>query len=440
MTDKLRKTIFIILGIKFLIALISGFGYFSHPHIIRQVDTMSVGLNYWLRWSDGVAAPYFLHNFLPGSLGGGDTAGITPMEFPLLNLLIAPWFSLGHYWGFSASFMFVMCLNFGAFWWHYLEWNKVSKKMGDTALLMGMFGISSMFMMRVMPDFLSMILVSISCAYSFQKKSRLASFGLLSIGLLMKPTSAIALAVMFLKDFKLSIRRDFLWVILGLIVAGVYYTKGLEFLTSVADSIGYFKVEPVSPLIGLKNFVLHIEKLPTLIFKSFFSRFVMIPILIGAIIRLKKSFILILFLISIQCLTIFALDEHHAYTHEYYFMGSTFLISFLVIEIMEGANEKIIIAIISLMTIFTFERGFYRLKPIWKNSLRSNARDIINQLPEILNQRAIKTRHSNPPEIGLLFGKFQGSSERARFKIMRSGESCSSKIKSNSDFVLCHNK
>ena len=197
MTDKIRKTILIILGIKFLIALISGLGYFSHPHIIRQIDTMSVGLNYWLRWSDGVAAPYFFHNFLPGSLGGGDTAGITPMEFPLLNLLIAPWFSLGHYWGFTASFMFVMCLNFGAFWWHYLEWRKVSKKMGDTALLMGMFGISSMFMMRVMPDFLSMILVSISCAYSFQNKSRLASFAFLSVGLLMKPTSAIALAVMF---------------------------------------------------------------------------------------------------------------------------------------------------------------------------------------------------------------------------------------------------
>ena len=121
------------------------------------------------------------------------------MEFPLLNLLIAPWFSLGHFWGFTASFMFVMGLNFGAFWWHYLEWRKVSKKMGDTALLMGMFGISSIFMMRVMPDFLSMILVSISCAYSFQKKSRFASFGLLSVGLLMKPTSAIALAVMFLK-------------------------------------------------------------------------------------------------------------------------------------------------------------------------------------------------------------------------------------------------
>ena len=439
MTDRLRKVIYMVLGIKFLIALISGLGYFSHPHIIRQVDTMSVGLNYWLRWSDGVAAPYFFHNFLPGSLGGGDTAGITPMEFPLLNLLIAPWFSLGHYWGFSASFIFVMCLNFGAFWWHYLEWRKVSKKMGDTALLMGMFGISSMFMMRVMPDFLSMILVSISCAYSFQKKSRLASFGLLSVGLLMKPTSAIALAVMFLKDFKLSIRRDFFWVILGLGVAGLYYTKGLEFLTSVADSIGYFKVEPVSPLIGLKNFVLHIEKLPTLIFKSFFSRHTIVPIIIGMILRPKRSYIFILFLISIQCLTIFALDEHHAYTHEYYFLGATFLISFLIIEIMEGANNKIIISIICLMIIFTFERGFYRLKPIWKNSLRSNASDIINQVPEILNQRAIKTRHSNPPEIGLLFGKFQGNSMKAKYLINHSQSNCLNKITSNKSFLICSN-
>ena len=102
-----------------------------------------------------------------------------------------------------------MCLNFWGFLVALSGMEKSFQKMGDTALLMGMFGISSMFMMRVIPDFLSMILVSISCAYSFQRKSRLASFGLLSIGLLMKPTSAIALAVMFLKNFKLSIRRDF---------------------------------------------------------------------------------------------------------------------------------------------------------------------------------------------------------------------------------------
>ena len=132
-----------------------------------------------------------------------------------------------------------------------------------------------------------------------------------------------------------------MWVILGLIVAGVYYTKGLEFLTSIADSIGYFKVKPVSPLVGIKNFLLHIEKLPGLVFKSFFSRFAMIPILIGAVIRPKKSFILILFLISIQCLTIFALDEHHAYTHEYYFIGATFH-SFFVIEIIENAHKNVV--------------------------------------------------------------------------------------------------
>ena len=438
MTDRLRKVIYIVLGIKFLIALISGLGYFSHPHIIRQVDTMSVGLNYWLRWSDGVAAPYFFHNFLPGSLGGGDTAGITPMEFPLLNLLIAPWFSLGHYWGFTASFMFVMCLNFGAFWWHYLEWRKVSKKMGDTALLMGMFGISSMFMMRVMPDFLSMILVSISCAYSFQKKSRLASFGLLSLGLLMKPTSAIALAVMFLKDFKLSLRRDFLWVILGIGVAGIYYTKGLQALVSFSDMNGYFKVNPLGPTEGISQLLNNLNRLPGFIFKSFFSRWALIPIVIAIFMAPKKGYLFITTLVTLQVLTIFAIDGEHGFIHEYYFIGCSFLLSFLIISIMENAHSKITFAIIFLMTIFTLERGGYRLKPIWKSKLRQDALSLMSEVTD-LGKKSFYSTRQNPPELGLLFGQFQGKSKKATYEIQLTGDKnkCAPVVTQNNSFRVC---
>ena len=419
-------------------ALISGFGYFSHPHIIRQVDTMSVGLNYWLRWSDGIAAPYFFHNFLPGSLGGGDTPGITAMEFPLLNLLIAPWFSLGHYWGFTASFMFVMCLNFGAFWWHYLEWQKVSKKMGDTALLMGMFGITSLFMMRVMPDFLSMILVSISCAYSFQKKSRLASFGLLSLGLLMKPTSAIALAVMFLKNFKSSLRRDFFWVIFGIIFAGIYYTKGLQALASVSDMTGYFKVNPLGPIQGLSELFNNISRLPGFVFRSFFSRWPFIPIVIAIIMAPKKGYIYIIGLITIQILTIFAIDGDHGFVHEYYFIGCSFLISFMIISIMENTHSKLIVSIIFLMTVFTFERGIYRIKPLWKNKLRADSMTIIDKLSD-LNKRPFYTFRQNPPELGLLIGQFQGKSKKAKYEVQYHGdkEKCSPVIVENNSLRIC---
>jgi hypothetical protein len=147
MGQTFRKIIFILLIIKLMSALIASFGYFSHPHIIRQVDTMSVGLNYWLRWTEGNPATWFL----PGSLGAGDSAGISPMEFPLMNILIAPFFYFGHNDGYTLSLIFIIILSFGLFYLHFKEWNKVSEHMGDSSLLMGIFGISSIYIVRIMP-------------------------------------------------------------------------------------------------------------------------------------------------------------------------------------------------------------------------------------------------------------------------------------------------
>ena len=76
------------------------------------------------------------------------------------------------------------------------KWNEVSSEFGVASLLMGVFGVSGIYIYRIMPDFASMVFVSLACAYSFKGRSKYISFLLLSIGLLMKPTSAIVLAIL----------------------------------------------------------------------------------------------------------------------------------------------------------------------------------------------------------------------------------------------------
>jgi hypothetical protein len=444
MQNKLYKIFIYLIVFKFIIGIISSFGYFTHPHIIRQIDTMSVGLNYWLRWSDGVSAPYFLHNLLPGSLGGGDTPGITPMEFPLLNLFIAPWFSVGHYWGFTLSSVMVLFLNFFLLFIHYKEWKKVSREFGMTALLMGVFGISGTYIIRVMPDFTSMIFVSIACAYNFQNKSRWASFCFLCIGLLMKPTSAISLAILFFrkKFFKDLFKKDIWWIFGGLLVGGLYYTKGISYLISVSDQSGYFKVAARSPIEGLTQSLNDFHRFPRLFLKNFFSAWVIVPITMMVFISRKKDHLKILFSILLQVLAIFMIDGSHAYNHDYYFIGCSFLVCLFVIKsISNKVNKYTLYTFCTLLVFFNLERAIYRLKPLWKNNLRSDAAQLLKQLPELNTTRSIRARSSNPPELGLLFGRFQGNSLSAKYLVQHISEKeCTKLVRVSRNFRVCHYK
>ena len=414
MLEKLKKVLLYIIIFKFIVGLISTLGYFSHPHIIRQVDTMSVGLNYWLRWSDGVSAPSFLHNLLPGSLGGGDTPGITPMEFPLLNLFIAPWFSVGHYWGFSLSFAAVICLNFFLLYVHYKKWNEVSSEFGVASLLMGVFGVSGIYIYRIMPDFASMVFVSLACAYSFKGRSKYISFLLLSIGLLMKPTSAIVLAILFFRAgfWRNFIFRDLAWICGGLFVGALYYTKGISYLSSVSDLSGYFEVGALSPLEGLYEAFRDLHRLPKLIFKNFFSSWVILPISLMLVIYRSRIFLWIICVLALQVTTIFMIDGSHAYGHDYYFIGCSFMVCWLVVQLIQRLKlSPIFLGFCVLLVIFNVERGIYRLKPIWKSSKREKAVRLLKENPSLRSARAIQTKTANPPEKGLLFGKFQGETK-----------------------------
>ena len=85
------QLIFVLVFVKILSAGLHSFSPFVHPHIKRQSDTLGLSLRYWLRWS--VEEDQF-NPLVPALLSSGDSRGISPTEFPLLNLITAPAFSL----------------------------------------------------------------------------------------------------------------------------------------------------------------------------------------------------------------------------------------------------------------------------------------------------------------------------------------------------------
>jgi len=136
------------------------------------------------------------------------------------------------------------------------------------------------------------------------------------------------------------------------------------------------------------------------------------------------------------------IDGSHAYNHDYYFIGTSFLLCFLLVQAFKKIQSvRLLWFFCTLLIFFSLERGVYRLKPLWKNFYRSDALDMIEKFPD-LRSKPIFTKRKNPPEIGLLFGQFQGHSKKAKYEIIQRSvqPSCSNLQYANSSFVACDKK
>jgi hypothetical protein len=135
------------------------------------------------------------------------------------------------------------------------------------------------------------------------------------------------------------------------------------------------------------------------------------------------------------------LDGDHAFRHDYYFIGTSFLISYLAIKLLLNQKTWIRYFFIVCLIILNLEGSFYLIKPIWKNSYRKDAISIMQTVPGVQQERSIATNKENPPEIGLLFGKFQGKTRKSKYFIQFSNNKkrCSPIVKENKSFRICKN-
>ncbi len=316
---------------------------FDLPHLWRQIDTLGVCIRYWLRWQSEALT---WQSLLPAVLNSGTSSGITPMEFPLLGLSLAPFFSFGPFWGVKlASLALYLSNTVLTFHAAYLWRRRLVQGVPMELVCLGyiILSVSASYFLKFMPDYLSFILCFLALSGALLKGWTVRALLLASIGLLLKPTTVVVFAfAMVVPDFWQRICKHLLWMLLATGIALLYYTKGLGFIRTYQDGVELFKVTLASPPLNFLEFVSQ----PREISKLLGEKLLFIPGIFAIVVALpflsrtrRKNLLITLGLIILQVGTIALLDGGHSFIHEYYFIGCAPLLGLMVFQLYFGFRE-----------------------------------------------------------------------------------------------------
>ena len=417
MNKQTKNFIFKLLAFKLLAVSIYYFGPPVHPHITRQVDTMSVTLRYWIRWTLEENSPYPL---IPAYLSSGDHVGIQFMEFPLLNLILAPLFAFGVEIGRILNNFGLLFINLGLTFWAWKKWKGIHIKevlVDDAFLLFPLISASSFFIYKQIPDYTAAILVILALGYSFREERRnfLASFLLLSLGVLIKPPQVIALAPLLLHNNRKYILKSMQWIVPASIPCILYYTLGSREILKLIDTPRYFGTDFRDPFTSLMNVLMHPLGLMELFLESFFGRFVGIPIMLSYFHKVYKNKSLktspFAFILILQVTALVLLDGSHLFIHNYYFCGIAMSASLIFMSFLDQAPKKLVYLAWIILSVSTVERMAYEIKPLFKDNIYRQCSKLKQRNPNFpWNTDIVFTsKKAVPPQLGLCFGVKQDS-------------------------------
>lgn len=424
---KIKIFLILLIILKAIIWIIGAFGFFNLPEIIRQSDTLGVSIKYYITWfqlSNTDISWYKL--FLPSVLTSGDNFGISPMEFPILNLLFSFFGFFGAYHTYVISNIFLILLTLLLTFICYKVWSRVSTLFEVPILFIPLFSLSSDFIFRFMPDYISFILLLISLGLVWKNNNlRILPIVLASIGLLMKPTSVILWIIILLKSFRETLKR--LWYFIPpLFITLLYYLFGIKYLKSVSDMpYVYFHVEPRNFLKTFQEYFYEPTEVLYLLMNSIFTQFSIIILLIFFIkpkIRLLKLELKLFLLLIFQIVVIGILNGKHTFNHNYYLIGASFTACLMVHYAVIKTPHKIFLYIFMIFLYFhNLETSYYRLKPLIRGNILQDCRVLIKSEPRLNNEIKIRTHYSDIASLGVCMGKIQNS-KTARFGVYRKNE------------------
>lgn len=345
---------------KLLFVILSLFSAFSHPHIIRQLDTLGITARYWLRWT---IEPVLNHPFFPALIQAGDAYGIHATEFPLLYILLAPIFSLPNPYNIFVARILFFALNLVLTYISFKIWKKNGDKETNfkaVHIFLMIFGISSVYVGRFMPDYPSFILVLIAMALSYKKINYL-SLPIAALGLLLKPTAIITFGFYLLKDKKELLGHIIKWIFPSVLIALIYYVWGTNYLNSISDIPRYFYSNFRNPIEQLLNFFISYKNIPKLFFKDLFSSYLLIFI-IWDLFKSKFKLFKLWAVLILQILAGAALDGSHSFIHDYYFIGTSFIVAIIFYDFLMRQSNKIFFICLTILSLFTLEKGFHANK------------------------------------------------------------------------------
>ncbi|WGL59344.1 hypothetical protein QEJ31_12505 [Pigmentibacter sp. JX0631] len=352
---KLRNILYIFLTFRFLCAIVYCFMPINSPQNWRQTDTLGVALSYWIKWTH--LSEFKTPWYLPSVLNSGNTDGVMPMEFPLLNFVAAPFFSLGAYEGKVLASLFACCMVLILLFCNLKIWKNIKIyeiPAYESILLFSCFSFSAPFFWRFMPDSISVLFCLLAVGLTWKQKRFIPAFLFSTIGLLMKPTSVIVFAF-FLADKNCFNRiKNFIWLIPSVSITYFFYTFGVAYISNYQEIGGLFYIQKRPFFYSLYSFFLDYKQvLANLNTYSLFNFGFVFAIffLLFKIVKEKKVYFLTLWIIAIiQYVTIAGLDGTHAFVHYYYMAGISFTMSFIALGIWKNLDNKIL----KLIAFFIF--------------------------------------------------------------------------------------
>lgn len=325
----IERWLWFILGVRLFAGLLQCFAPLSAPHRWRQVDTLGVALRYWSRWTvENMEQGWQL--LAPAVLGSGHGSGIMAMEFPLLNILVAPIFALPHPQSIFAAYFALWCLHLLLIVLNLKVWGKATILDVPARLVVLLFPIFSFmtpYFNKFLPDVTANLLVLLAVGLSWRECRWLRSFFCLALGLLIKPTAILGLSLLLVERQRWrSLWRDLLWVLPAGIITLVYYTAGMDAIRGLGENTLY-NVQPKNLLLGWSTFFANIPR-----FFAFmnFHAFMAYGVIIYFFMRGRQNISgfwredrHLWLLLALMILFIAGIDGDHALVHSYYFMGAT---------------------------------------------------------------------------------------------------------------------
>ncbi|MBX9704524.1 MAG: hypothetical protein K2X39_10260 [Silvanigrellaceae bacterium] len=421
--NDLLKLIFIFLVLRFLTSLVYCFLPINTPHLWRQIDTLSVTLRYWLRWAIELEPGPIL---MPAALNSGESIGIMPMEFPILNIITAPFFYFGSYYGKVLAHLFFVCIHFLLTYFNAQIWRD-KFILGYNAyipmLLLPLVSFGAIFVSFVMPDYSSYLFALIAIGLSWEKPKLFLTSMLLTLALLLKPTSVIVLSLLILHPQWFIVWRVYLLpCLLAICVTLFYYTFVKNFIINYQDANPRFDTNIYSIFDALKNTFAQPFRILDLFDTHAFFPLGFIPLLILSLFISVKDkeykIITVWLLVLLQFIFIVAVKGEKTLHHSYYLIGMSHYFSLLFFICLKKQRFKpLLILFIMLWCGRFFEFSYMNIKGIMgikqeiRTTIYSECLALKKEHPEVPWQKGEVFYSSGPhsfPALGLCFGEREG--------------------------------
>lgn len=425
LNKKFLKQVFLILGgLKLLGALLYIISPETLPHTMRQIDTLGVSLRYFIRWTH---EDFSFLSFLPAYLGSGDHYAIQFMEFPIINLISAPWFIFGFEWGriFIKLQTFVIIIALNVFCYKKSKGLFLGKiELSEAFLLFPFISVISFFYYKQIPDVMAAMLVYASIINSYREDSNsknfFYSFILLTLGALIKPPQVSGLFLLLLHPKKSHVIKSTKWILPALAIGASYYVFGGKFFSQFADGPNFFASQIRNPLTAFIGFISSPKDFLAFLNLSLFQSYVFIPVFIASLVELikkkKSSYAKFSLVLLLQIIFVALLDGKHSYIHNYYFAGISLTCCLMFLTFLKESHLVLKVLAIMLVLSGNLSRTTYEAHSFFdENNIYSQCERLKKSTPEFPweDNYVLNSRFSPPPVLGVCFGEREGSKTTA---------------------------